>query len=223
MSRENNEKPPLFRFGSFSPSHVIAAILGLALIYGIFALFGNGGNGFDNGGNGMDVRPTISGGSSLKTHVRGEMKSFAVHDRPRALPDFAYIDEKGATHSLKELRGKVALLNLWATWCGPCRREMPWLDDLQKRMGGPDFEVLTISLDRGGLEKPRRFFDKAGVRHLVLYGDPTGRLGAKLRAFAMPTSLLLDRKGRELGRLAGGARWSGKDAMALIKAAIAAK
>ncbi len=157
---------------------------------------------------------------ALKDYARGKLAAFFIHKSPRPLPDFSYVDEQGKSHSLKDLRGKVVLLNLWATWCGPCRHEMPWLDSLKDRYRDQPFEMLTISIDRGGLKKPRRFFDRIGIRHLTLYGDPTGRLASKLKAFGMPTTLLIDRKGRELGRMAGPAEWNSSDAHALINAAI---
>jgi thiol-disulfide isomerase/thioredoxin len=161
--------------------------------------------------------------ASLKSYARGAMAAFAIYKTPKLLPDFTFIDEKGVDHSMAELRGKVVLLNLWATWCGPCRKEMPWLDGLQKKYGGKDFEMLTISIDRGGLAKPRRFFNSIGVKNLTLFGDRTGRLAPRLRAFGMPTTLLIDRRGREIGRIAGAAAWFGEDAAALIEAAIATR
>ncbi len=164
--------------------------------------------------------PAGKTGAELAGFVRGKLAAFALHKTPLALPEFTYVDEKGAKYSLKDLHGKVVLLNLWATWCGPCRHEMPWLDQLKGKFRDRQFEVLAISIDRGGLEKPRRFFDQIKIRNLALYGDPTGRLAAKLRAFGMPTTILIDRAGRELGRIAGPAEWASSDAIAFIEAAI---
>ena len=104
----------------------------------------------------------------LKEYARGKLAAFFIYKKPKPVPEFTYVDEQGKDHSLKELRGKVVLLNLWATWCGPCRHEMPWLDALKNKYKDQPFEMLTISIDRGGLKKPRRFFDKIKVKHLTL-------------------------------------------------------
>ncbi len=229
---------------------LFATLVGLALVYGMIALVGNGSN--KQVANAavlqgeLDVKkPAAKGGKQTKTYqivkapagssgsvtpgagskplkdyARGQLAAFYIHKKPKPLPEFTYVDEQGDKHSLKELRGKVVLLNLWATWCGPCRHEMPWLDTLKDKYKDQPFEMLTISIDRGGLKKPRRFFDKIKIKHLTLYGDPTGRLAPKLRAFGMPTTILIDRNGLELGRIAGPAEWASDDAFAFIEAAI---
>lgn len=212
---------------------LFATLVGLALVYGMIALVGNGQNvkpAFAATLDGVQMAknqpsaansataPTMKG--SLKDYARGKLAAFFIYKTPKPLPEFTYVDEQGKEHSLKELRGKVVLLNLWATWCGPCRHEMPWLDTLKDKFKDQPFEMLTISIDRGGLKKPRRFFNKINVKHLTLYGDPSGRLAPKLRAFGMPTTLLIDREGRELGRIAGPAEWTSADAYGFIQAAI---
>ena len=211
-------------------SDLFATFIGLALVYGMITLVGNGqqvkqavaaplqGQKITKNGVALMVTPTTPG--DLKDYAKGKLAAFFIYKTPKVLPEFTYVDEQGAKHSLKELRGKVVLLNLWATWCGPCRHEMPWLDEIKNKFKGRPFEMLTISIDRGGLKKPRRFFDKINVKHLTLYGDPTGRLAPKLRAFGMPTTLLIDRQGLELGRIAGPAEWASNDAIAFIEAAI---
>ncbi len=223
---------------------LFATFVGLALVYGMIALVGNapkveravaapqeGYRSDKNSGvktyhiaqkQSPKQSKTGQAASSkpLKEYTRGKLAAFFIYKSPKPLPEFTYIDEQGKDHSLKELRGKVVLLNLWATWCGPCRHEMPWLDEVQKKYGGEQFEMLTISIDRGGLKKPRRFFNSINIKNLTLYGDKTGRLASKLRAFGMPTTLLIDRQGRELGRIAGPAEWASSEAFAFIEAAI---
>ena len=152
---------------------------------------------------------------------RGHMATFVVHEAPKELPAFSFTADQGDV-SLSQWRGKVVLLNLWATWCAPCRKEMPWLDDLKAELGGDSFDVVAISIDRGGPDKPRHFLQKIGVKHLKLYQDNTGRLAPKLKAFGMPTTLLIDRSGREIGRLVGPAEWNSEDALILLRRAIAA-
>ncbi|HET6159940.1 MAG TPA: TlpA disulfide reductase family protein [Dongiaceae bacterium] len=104
---------------------------------------------------------------------------------------------------LTDFHGKVVLLNIWATWCGPCREEMPTLDRLQAQLGGPDFEVIAMSIDRGGFEAIRKFFAEVGVQHLAMYLDSTMDASSVLSAVGLPTSLLIDRDGTEIGRLIG--------------------
>jgi len=160
---------------------------------------------------------------SLAAYAKGQMRAFVAHKSPRLIPNISFVDGAGGKHSLKDMRGKLVLLNLWATWCGPCRHEMPTLDALQKRFEGRSFEVLALNIDRRGLKKAHRFFKQIGVKYLTLYGDNGSRAGPRLRAFAMPTTLLINRRGMEIGRLMGGADWSSKDALALIEAALQAK
>ena len=112
------------------------------------------------------------------------------------------------------------LLNLWATWCLPCRKEMPALDRLQAQMGSDKFQVVAVSVDRTGLPGARKFLDEAKVANLTLYADPTARMAATLRAAGLPATLLLDREGREIGRLLGPAEWDSDDAKRLIGAAM---
>jgi len=113
------------------------------------------------------------------------------------------------------------LLNLWATWCLPCRKEMPALDRLQRQLAAEPFEVVAVSVDRTGVPGARKFLTDTGVQGLALYADPTARLAALLRAAGLPATLLIDGEGRELGRLLGPAEWDGEDALRLIRAAIA--
>ncbi len=112
------------------------------------------------------------------------------------------------------------LLNIWASWCVPCREEMPQLDKLQAELGGKDFEVVAVNIDRGGGDKAKKFLDETGATHLAPYTDPSGKLFAAVKAVGMPTTLLIDRDGKEIGRLVGPADWGSADAKRLIEAAI---
>ena len=142
---------------------LFATLVGLALVYGMITLVGNG-----SGTNQAKAAPQVYDLTHLKSKARGKLAAFFVYKKPKPVPEFTYVDEQGNDHSLEELRGKVVLLNLWATWCGPCRHEMPWLDALKNKYKDKPFEMLTISIDRGGLKKPRRFFNKINVKHLNL-------------------------------------------------------
>jgi thiol-disulfide isomerase/thioredoxin len=139
---------------------------------------------------------------------------------PEALPEVKFLDAAGKERSLADWRGKVVLLNLWATWCLPCRKEMPALDRLQREMGSDTFQVVAVSVDRTGLAGAKKFLADTGAETLALYADPTARMGVTLRAAGLPATLLLDRQGREIGRLLGPAEWDGEDARRLIGAAM---
>jgi thiol-disulfide isomerase/thioredoxin len=138
-----------------------------------------------------------------------------------ALPDITFVDGEGRDRNLAEWRGKVVLVNLWATWCAPCKREMPGLDRLQAKLGGADFAVLPISLDRTGPEKPRQFLTSNGLKNLGLFLDRGNTLMQTLRVPGLPLSALIDRQGREIARLAGPAEWDSAEAESIIRAAIA--
>lgn len=158
-------------------------------------------------------------GAYLSLHLAGEGRPAApstpaqggsalrIHNTPRALPDIAFEDAEGRKRTLSQFSGKVVLLNVWATWCAPCREEMPALDRVQQKLGGPGFEVLALSIDAGGIGAVKRFYDEIGVRSLALYVDPTMRATAALGAMGVPTTLLIDRQGREIGRHTGPAQW----------------
>jgi thiol-disulfide isomerase/thioredoxin len=148
------------------------------------------------------------------------MAAFVFRKQPEALPEVKFQDAEGKQRTLADWRGKVVLLNLWATWCVPCRREMPALDRLQQELGSDRFEVVAVSVDRKGIEGARKFLDETKAGKLALYVDPTTRLTSELRAVGLPATLLIDRQGREIGRLLGPAEWDSEDAKRLIRAAL---
>lgn len=160
----------------------------------------------------------------LKPLAKGEVAAMLVANAPRPIPDLGFEDGAGAKRRLADFRGKVVLLNLWATWCVPCRQEMPALDRLQQKFGGADFEVVAVSIDIRDPSKPRKFLSEIGVKSLSFFVDPSGKIFQELRsvgrAVGMPTTLLLDRSGCEIGYLPGPAEWSSPDAEALIAAAL---
>lgn len=152
---------------------------------------------------------------------QGEARPFvASTDRP-TLPALNITDKDGNAVDLARFKGKALLINLWATWCAPCVREMPALDRLQADMGTDKFQVVAISVDRAGVNEVGPFFEKAGIKHLPIYLD---QKMTSMRAFplkeGLPLSILVDGDGREVGRLAGAAHWDGAEAKALIGWAI---
>jgi thiol-disulfide isomerase/thioredoxin len=139
-------------------------------------------------------------------------------DAPRPVPDIRFHDANGRPRSLSNFRGKVVLLNVWATWCAPCRKEMPALDRLQQALGGPDFHVVALSIDSGGTSVVRQFYDEIGIRALEIYVDTTTEATSKLGALGIPTTLLLDREGRERWRKSGPAEWDSPEIVESLRA-----
>jgi thiol-disulfide isomerase/thioredoxin len=139
------------------------------------------------------------------------------------VPELHFADAKGKPVSLADFRGKTVLLNIWASWCPPCRAEMPALDRLQAKLGGPDFEVIPVSIDQGGsaLVLIEEFFRELGVHQLPIYIDPTGQAAGEVGSVGLPTTLLIDRDGQEVGRLIGGADWDSPEAIAFIEQRLA--
>ena len=140
-----------------------------------------------------------------------------LHEQPRPLPEVVFEDQSGTTLRLADFRGRVVLLNLWATWCAPCRREMPTLDRLQAMLGGPAFEVVALSVDREGVPAVAAFYEELGLEALAIYVDSSPRAMRALGALGLPTTLLLDRDGNEIGRLLGPAEWDSPEMVAFIR------
>jgi thiol-disulfide isomerase/thioredoxin len=197
----------------------LSALLGFGAVYVI-------GGGFDNGASkksgaaAQDISPPNvgeSGGSSFKL---GEMAAFVTKKAPEPLPDITFQDAAGKDVTLSSFKGKTVLLNLWATWCEPCREEMPALDRLQHDLGSDKFEVVALSLDRKGYDASRKFLDDLKANDVKLYADATAKQGMALKLIGMPTTILINKDGLEVGRLAGSAKWDSDDAKKLIEAAI---
>ncbi len=161
--------------------------------------------------------PSGAGSNALS---RGQMAAFVFKKAPEPLPEFVFLDASGKERSLKDWRGKVVLLNLWATWCIPCRKEMPGLERLEKELGSDKFQVVALSVDRVGIEGAKKFLDGIKVSGLGVFADPTVRVTSTLKAIGLPATLLIDRDGREIGRLTGPAEWDSAEAKALVKAAL---
>ncbi len=164
--------------------------------------------------------------AALDPLVGGDIAAFAVVDDPKVIPALGFLDGDSKPASLDDFRGKVVLFNLWATWCAPCRHEMPAFDALQEAYGGDDFQIIPVSIDRGGMDKPKAFYSEIGLKHLPFYQDETmgvfNQLKKQSLAFGLPTTILLDKEGCILGSLNGPADWAGENAKALIETAIKA-
>jgi thiol-disulfide isomerase/thioredoxin len=142
--------------------------------------------------------------------------NFAASE-PRPVPELTFFDEAGNEVTLADFAGDVVVLNLWATWCAPCRREMPSLDRLQAALGEDGLTVIALSLDRGDVAKVRAFFEELEIANLAIYQDPQARAGRELGAPGLPTTIVIDRAGREVGRLLGPAEWDSEEALALLR------
>jgi len=147
----------------------------------------------------------------------------SMFDRPRDLPEIHFADADKGELTLADFRGKVVLLNIWATWCVPCRKEMPALDRLQGLLGGDDFVVVPLSIDRKGVEAVKPFYEELGLQKLGIYVDASGAASRALAAPGVPTTLLINREGREVARKMGAAEWDGPDMVALIRRQIEAQ
>jgi thiol-disulfide isomerase/thioredoxin len=206
-----------------------AAIAGLAVglagVYGIATLTRNAG-----GDAAMDVardvtcRPAVELAKKVAPFARGEVAAVEVAKTALKLPNLAFQDAAGKPLTLDHWRGRTMLFNLWATWCVPCRKEMPTLDALESRLGGPGFEVVAVNIDTRDPDKPKAFLKEIGVQKLAYYADPSAKVFQDLKAigrvFGMPTTLLLDPAGCEIATIAGPAEWASDDALKLIQAAI---
>jgi thiol-disulfide isomerase/thioredoxin len=156
--------------------------------------------------------------------ARGEVAAFVPAEQPLRLPNVAFRDAAGIERHLSDWGGRTVLLNLWATWCVPCRKEMPALETLEGKLGGPSFEVVAVNIDTRDPAKPRAWLKEAGISRLAYYADPSAKLFQDLkiigRAPGMPTTLLVDPAGCEIGTVAGPAEWASDDAVKLVSAAL---
>jgi thiol-disulfide isomerase/thioredoxin len=152
--------------------------------------------------------------------AEGTPQGFAIQEPSKPLPEIAFQDGDGKPRTLGDFRGKVVLLNIWATWCAPCRKEMPTLDRLQAQLAGSDFQVVALSMDRAGPDVVKKFFAEIGVRNLALEIDPSSKAMFALGVFGLPTTVLIDRKGQEIGRLVGPAEWDAPKMLDFIRSEI---
>ena len=229
MNASNKRKHALDS-AKYAIAAAIAVAIGLGTVYLLFAPSDNGSGTGTGTGSGSASAPASDGSpetadlsaamSPLKGLNKGPMAAFVVRPEPLDLPDFTFDGPDSAGLTAADLKGKVVLLNIWATWCVPCREEMPQLNELQAELGSDKFEVVALNIEKGGEEKARKFLEETGVKDLALYTDPTGKAFATLKVIGMPTTLLLNAEGKEMGRLVGPADWAGPEAKALIQAAI---
>jgi thiol-disulfide isomerase/thioredoxin len=196
---------------------LIGAAIGFAGVYGIGGLRRNAAGD-------PACRPAVALSQKLAPLAHGEVAALTMATTPLKLPDLAFEDADGKPKKLSDWRGRTVLVNLWATWCVPCRREMPALNGLQTKLGGPDFEVVAVNIDTRDPEKPKNFLKDANLTRLGYFTDEKAKVFQDLksigRALGMPTSVLVDGQGCEIATIAGPADWASDDAVKLISAAI---
>lgn len=192
---------------------------GLAVVYVRGGADGNVGETLAT----ADCAPAVKAAGLLAPLARGEVAAFQVATQAVALGDLTFQKRDGQKASLADFAGRTVLLNLWATWCAPCRKEMPALDRLAAAEAGSDFDVVAVSIDTQDPQKPQNFLNEIGVKALPFYADPSTQIFKDLKSNAMavglPTTVLIDRKGCALGVMSGPAEWDSPDARALIAAA----
>lgn len=208
------------------PSHLlITAAAAAGILAGVAAVYVKGmgsGNGAGQAAlASSDCDIPAARKAAISAAAKGEVAAMTPLDNPRTL-DLAFSDPAGKPMTMASFAGKTVLLNLWATWCFPCRAEMPALDRLQGEAGGPDFEVVAVNIDTGSDEKPKAFLKETGIVHMAAYRDSSMGVFNGLKkeglALGLPVSLLIDGKGCVVGAMNGPAHWDGLDAKALIAA-----
>jgi thiol-disulfide isomerase/thioredoxin len=182
----------------------LIVIVSTAIILGIYATW--------------TLRHNRTGGPRYEAD---RLANFVLYKKPEPIPNLVFVDPAGKQRTLEELRGKVLLVNFWATWCAPCREEMPALDRLQTKLGGPGFQVVPISLDRVGMDRVLGFLRQENITHLTPYLDAENKTLSAYALLGLPTSVLIDRDGREVGRLVGPAKWDSPQAITFLEKLIA--
>ncbi len=218
MTQSNFKKdraPLVSRRVAFAAAALVCAALAFVL-YGIKA----------PGGKETAETPACPGAAEraarLKPLVHGEIASLTLATRPKPLPELGFDTPEGTKASLADFKGQTVLLNLWATWCVPCRQEMPALDRLQGILGSKDFAVVAVNIDTARLDRPKAFLHETGVKNLKLYTDSTAAAFQTLKqagkVLGLPATILVGKDGCEIGTMAGPAQWDSDDALTLLNA-----
>jgi thiol-disulfide isomerase/thioredoxin len=221
MTNDMSETPaprpaPLRRIPITIAAVVIGAGLGFVAVHGVGGLTPSSGD--------PACRAAVDTAKKIAPLAHGEVAALTMTTAPLRLPDLTFEDADGKARKLSDWRGKTVLVNLWATWCVPCRREMPALDNLQGKLAGPNFDVVAINIDTRDPDKPRNFLKEAKLTRLAYFSDQKAKSFQELksigRALGMPTSVLVDGSGCEIATIAGPAEWDSEDAIKLIAAAL---
>ncbi|MGB2729752.1 MAG: TlpA disulfide reductase family protein [Methylovirgula sp.] len=202
-----------------SPSRFPSPLISLAVLAAVlgFIYVMKGGHRNEAAAACASTRTVIS---RLEPLVHGEIAALALSNAPRPMPNLTFTGADGKTVKLSDFRGRDVLLNLWATWCVPCRQEMPALDRLEGKRGGPDFQVVAVNIDTARLDRPKAFLREIGVKNLTFYADNTANIFEVLKengkVLGLPTTILVGKDGCNIGTMAGPAVWDSPDALALF-------
>lgn len=204
--------------GILAGTIVIGAAIGVGAIYGL--------GGFERNGAAQAACPdSLAAAARIKPLARGQVAAMIPAEVPLSVADLAFKRPDGTAATLADWKGRTVLLNLWATWCVPCRVEMPALDRVASALGSPAFDVVTVNIDTKDPDKPKRFLEEIRVEKLVNYADPSLAIFKTLqqrgRSRGMPTTMLVGPDGCEIGTMNGPAEWDHADGQALIRAALA--
>jgi thiol-disulfide isomerase/thioredoxin len=195
---------------------IVVACVVAGAVYGIAPFQRNAGD--------AACQPAMVKAGQIAPLAHGEIAGLQMAAEGLKLPNMTFADASGAQKSLADWKGRTVLLNLWATWCVPCRKEMPALSALQQKLGSDKFEVVAINIDTRDPDKPKAWLKDVGVDGLAYYADPSARVFQDLKvigkALGMPTTLLIDPSGCEIATLSGPAEWASDDAVKLVSAAV---
>jgi thiol-disulfide isomerase/thioredoxin len=219
---ETTPKPPAPRSGNrrliVLGAVAVGAVIGFAAVTNMDRLWPRTAAGDPT------CAPAVALSKKLEPLAHGEVAALTMAKAPLKLPDLTFKDADGQDKKLSDWRGRTVLVNLWATWCVPCRKEMPALNDLETKLGGSDFQVVAINIDTRDAEKPKAFLKDGNLNRIDYFTDTTAKVFQDLkgigRALGMPTSVLVDSKGCEIATIAGPAEWNSDDAVKLIRAAV---
>lgn len=167
----------------------------------------------------VTANPALADTSALENLREGTMKKL-LFSEPASVSEKSFTHADGGDFTLADFQGKHVLVNFWATWCAPCRKEMPMLSELQTEFGGDDFEVVTIATGRNDINGIKKFFDEIAVDNLPLYLDPKQALARDMAVLGLPITVILDPEGNEIARMRGDAEWNSESAKAIIRALI---
>ena len=197
------------------------AVIGVAAAALLYVTIGSGGK---ETAEAQVCAANAAQRAAVDRAAKGEVAAMAIVKQSKPVTPLVFSGPDGQPQTLNAFRGRVVLLNLWATWCVPCRQEMPALDRLEAKVGGPDFQVVAVNIDTTRLERPKAFLNEIGVKALSFYADPKAdvfyRLKQAGKVVGLPTTILIDRNCCEIGTLAGPALWDSPDGVALIQAAV---
>ncbi|MEM8979417.1 MAG: TlpA disulfide reductase family protein [Pseudomonadota bacterium] len=154
---------------------------------------------------------------------QGTMQKLQFHNEAKPVSQTAFLGEDGDTLDMEAFEGKHVILNFWATWCAPCRKEMPMLSALQTEFGGPDFEIVTVSTGRGNPIALTKFFDEIGVSNLPEHRDPDQAFARDMGVLGLPITVMISPDGEEVARMQGDAHWDSPSAKAIVAAWVAGK